>query len=61
MIYYVLVDPNKAKVSLSLYFTTYKDALEYAQSVQEYNPKIVEYNTNRDYTMMYNNILSIIN
>jgi hypothetical protein len=58
--YFVLTDPNTSRVSLSLYFTTYKEALEYAKSMQDYNPKIVEYDCSVSNLMMYDNILAIL-
>lgn len=60
MYYFVLTDPNKSKVSLSLYFTSYKEALEYAKSVEKYNPKIITYDTTTDHTLMYDNLIHLL-
>jgi len=60
MYYFVLIDPEKAKSSLSLYFTTFRESVEYAKSVEKYNPKIIKYDPSEDYTMRYDNILHII-
>lgn len=59
MYYFVITSPESSGVNLSLYFTDYRSAIEYAKSVEKNNPMIVKYDTSKDYTMMYDNILSM--
>lgn len=60
MYYFVLTNPDSTNMNLSMYFKSYKEALEYAKSVTKNNPKIIEYDTSVDHSLMYDNILHII-
>lgn len=60
MYYFVLTNPESTGVNLSMYFTSYREALEYAKSVERNNPKIIKYDSSQNYSLMYNNILHII-
>jgi hypothetical protein len=60
MYYFVLTSPESTGLNLSMYFTTYLDALEYSKSVEKNNPKIVEYNPNISNTMMYDNVIGYL-
>ncbi len=60
MYYFVLTNPGSGSKALSMYFTTYKESIEYAKTVSKYNPKIIKYDPSIDNTFMYDNILHIL-
>ena len=60
MYYFVLTNPESLTTVCSLYFKDKIEALNYAKSVEKYNPKIVEYDTDIDNTFMYDNIISYL-
>lgn len=61
MYYFVLTSPESVTTVCSLYFKDKLEAIEYAKSVEKYNPKIVEYDTNKDNTLMYDNLMYFSN